>query len=199
MLTNTEDWRNLLKKFFKTIKNRMESMNQTEREVVTSKLKTLKEIESVIAKAIKKVGASKENELCKYLPMTSGGYMHHFTLKKMKKKQPDELSTLIQRYIINVEAPRAVAPKQRAARGSRKRRDQVTFSRLQMERMLNIARLAGDKEIIAVLSPKKSLATYKRELIQSIRHEKIDQELWNGYVESLNVLQSVGSFFEDKD
>ena len=175
----------------------MESMNQTEREVVTSKLKTLKEIESVIAKAIKKVGASKENELCKYLPMTSGGYMHHFTLKKMKKKQPDELSTLIQRYIINVDAPRAVAPKQRAARGSRKRRDQITFSRLQMERMLNIARLAGDKEIISVLSPKKSLATYKRELIQSVRHEKVDQELWNGYVEAINVFQSGGIFNDD--
>ncbi len=174
-------------------------MNQMEKEIVVTKPKSLKEIEEVISKAIKKVGASKENELCKYLPMTSGGYMHHFTLKKMKKKNPEELSGLIQRYIINVEAPRAVAPKQRAARGSRKRRDQVTFSRLQMERMLNIARLAGDKEIIAVLSPKKSLATYKRELIQSIRHEKIDQELWNGYVESLNVLQSVGSFFEDKD
>ena len=45
-------------------------MNQTE---VTSKLKNLKEIEAIIAKAIKKVGASKENELCKYLPMNSGG------------------------------------------------------------------------------------------------------------------------------
>ena len=162
-------------------------MNQTE---TSPKLKNLKEIEAVIVKAIKKVGASKENELCKYLPMTTGGYMHHFTLKKMKKKQPEELSTLIQRYIINVESPRAVAPKQRAARGSRKRKDQITFSRLQMERMLNIARLAGDKEIISVLSPKKSLATYKRELIQSIRHEKVDQELWNGYVESLNTQQS---------
>ena len=115
----------------------------------------------------------------------------------MKKKQPDELSSLIQRYIINVDAPRAVAPKQRAARGSRKRRDQITFSRLQMERMLNIARLAGDKEIISVLSPKKSLATYKRELIQSIRHEKIDQELWNGYVESINAIQQTSSFFDD--
>ena len=39
-----------------------------------------KEIEEVISRAIKKIGAKKENELCKYLPMKTGGYMHHFTL-----------------------------------------------------------------------------------------------------------------------
>ena len=155
--------------------------------------KQLKEIEDVIAKAIKKVGAKKENELCKYLPMTSGGYMHHFTLKKMKYKKPSELSSLIDKYIIKADKPAAVPPKSRAPRGSRKRRDQITFSRIQLERMLNIARLAGDNEIISILSPKKSLATYKRELIQSIRHERIDHELWNGYVESLNVLQNISS------
>ena len=155
------------------------------------KAKSLKEIESVIAKAIRKVGAKKENELCKYLPMSTGGYMHHFTLRKMKKKQPSELSSLIEEYIIQTDKPRAVPPKQRAPRGSRKRRDHITFSRYQLERMLNIARLAGDKEIISILSPKKSLATYKRELILMIRHGRVDQELWNGYVESVNAYQSI--------
>ncbi len=155
--------------------------------------KSLKEIEDIISRAIKKLGAKKENELCKYLPMTSGGYMHHFTLRKMKTKQPEELSGLIERFIINSDKPIIVPPKQRAARGSRKRRDQITFSRLQLERMLNIARLAGDQEIIGILSPKKSLAGYKRELIQSIRHNKIEQELWNGYVEAVHALQMLAT------
>jgi len=153
--------------------------------------KSLKELEDVIAKAIKKVGVRKENELCKYLPMTSGGYMHHFTLKKMKKKQPSKLGSLIQRYVINSNKPIIVPPKARAARGSRKRRDQINFTRVQLERMLNIARLAGDKEIISVLSPKKSLASYKRELILSIRHNKVEHDLWNGYVESINAQQAI--------
>ena len=157
----------------------------------TMKQKNIKDIEGIISKAIKKVGARKENDLCKYIPMTSGGYMHHFTLRKMKRRQPKELSTLIEKYIINVDRPAAIAPKQRAPRGSRKRRDQITFTRMQLERMLNIARLAGDKEIISILSPKKSLATYKRELMQAIRHNKVDQELWNGYVESVNALQQL--------
>jgi len=161
-----------------------------------SKTKSFKEIEEVIGKAIKKVGVRKENDLCRYLPMSNGGYMHHFTLRKMKTKQPQELSSIIEKYIINTDRPGTVAPKQRAARGSRKRRDQITFTRNQLERMLNIARLAGDKEMIAVLSPKRSLATCKRELIASIRHAKVEQELWTVYVEAVNAQQAAMTFSE---
>ena len=66
------------------------------REEVEPKTKNLKEIEDVIAKAIKKVNGRKENDLCKYIPMSSGGYMHHFTLRKMKNRQPHELGSLIE-------------------------------------------------------------------------------------------------------
>jgi hypothetical protein len=168
--------------------------NTNREEMAESKTKSFREIEDVIAKAIKKVGGRKENDLCKYLPMTSGGYMHHFTLRKMKSKQPQELGSIIEKFIINSDRPGAVAPKQRAARGSRKRRDQYTFTRNQLERMLTIARLAGDKEMVSILSPKKSLATCKRELIISIRHGKVEQELWNAYVEALNAQQTVAAY-----
>ncbi len=161
-------------------------MSVAQKEPLTESKKGSKDIEEVIAKAIKKIGARKENELCKYLPMKTGGYMHHFTLKKMKYKAPQELSSIIERFVINSDKPLIVAPKQRAARGSRKRRDHMNFTRNQLERMLNIARLAGDKEIITILSPKKSLASCKRELIQSIRHNKVEPELWNSYMEAAN-------------
>ena len=169
-------------------------MNSTREDVVEHKSKNLHEIEEIISKAIKKVGVKKENDLCRFLPMSSGGYMHHFTLKKMKTRQPHELSSMIEKFIINTEKPHTVPPKQRAARGSRKRRDQYTFTKNQLERMLNIARLAGDKEMISVLSPKKSLATCKRELIISIRHNKVDQELWNAYSEAINNQLTINSF-----
>lgn len=146
----------------------------------------MKEIEDVIAKAIKKVGAKKENELCKYIPMKTGGYMHHFTLRKMKHKAPSELLSIIEKFVIQPEKPAAVAPKQRAARGSKKRKDHLNFTRYQLERILNIARLAGDREIISVLSPRKSLAASKKELIKSIRENRVDQELWSQYAEAVN-------------
>jgi len=161
-------------------------------------VKSLNQIEDVIAKAIKKVGGRKENDLCKYLPMTSGGYMHHFKMRKMKTRHPSELSTLIEKFIISPTKPSVVKPKQRAARGSRKKRDQITFTKNQLERLLNIARQAGDKEMISVLSPKKSLLSYKRDLIQSIRNGMIDQDLWNGYVEAVQNQQAVLSFANEQ-
>jgi len=153
---------------------------------VEQKGKSLKELEDIISKAIKKVGGTKENDLCKYLPMDSGGYMHHFTLRKMKHREPQQLGTLIEKFIMKADRPSSVAPKRRAPRGSRKRRDNLSFSRMQLERMLQIARLAGDKEVISMLSPKKSLPLVKRELISSIRHGRVEQELWNSYVDCMN-------------
>lgn len=150
-------------------------------------------IEEVIAKAVKKIGGKKENELCKYLPVKTGGYMHHFTMRKMKLKQPQELALIIERFVINADKPTITAPKQRAPRGSRKRRDHLNFTRMQLERMLNIARMAGDKEIITILSPRKSLASCKRELIQSIRHNKVEQDLWSSYSEAVQAHQLAAS------
>lgn len=166
-------------------------MSFTEQETVKTNTKKLEELESVIAKAIKKVRGRKENDLCKYIPMNSGGYMHHFTLRKMKYKNPNELSSMIEKFIIKADRPLVVPPKQRAARGSRKKKDQLAFSKLQLERLLNMARLSGDKEMIALLSPKKSLAQCKRELIQSVRNGSVDHELWNAYVEAVNAQQAL--------
>ena len=166
-------------------------MSFTEEETIKANPKKLEELEGTIAKAIKKVRGKKENDLCKYIPMNSGGYMHHFTLIKMKYKKPTELSSLIEKFILAADRPLVVPPKQRAARGSRKKKDQLAFSRLQLERLLNMARLSGDKEMISLLSPKKSLAFCKRELIQSIRHGIVDHELWNGYVEAVNAQQAL--------
>lgn len=158
-----------------------------------SKVKELKELETVIAKAIKKVGGRKENDLCKYIPVSSGGYIHHFTLRKMKSKQPIELSTMIEKFIINPSRPSVVSPKQRAPRGSRKRRDHITFTKGQLDKLLSMARVSGDKEMITVLSPKKSLAACKRDLIQSVRQGVIDHELWNDYVEAGNAHQALAA------
>lgn len=149
--------------------------------------KSFAEIEHIIARAIKKAGVRKENDLCRFIPMETGGYMHHFTLKKMKTKQPRELSRLIEKFIIDSDKIHSVAPKQRAARGSRKKRDQIAFTRQQLEKMLNMAKLAGDKEMVCVLSPRRSITSCKKELISSIRQGRVEQDLWDAYVESMQV------------
>lgn len=151
---------------------------------------TEKELDSLITQALEKIGGNKENDICRYLPVPTGGYMHHFTLRKMKTESPEELGQMVQQFIMDVSEPVTVAPKKRAARGSRKRRGQITLNKTDLERMLNIARIAGDKEMIAKLTPKKSLAAIKRELIASIRQGKLEQELWNSYAEAINVQEA---------
>lgn len=158
--------------------------------VLETKSINSREIEEFIATAIKKAGVKNEKELSRFIPVSSGGYIHHFTLKKMKKKQPQELKALIEKHVINPQTLHKVAPKTRAPRGSRKRRDQISFSRDQLERMLQMARQAGDKDMVAALSPKRPLVSYKRELIASIRHNRIELELWNAYIEANNAQQA---------
>jgi hypothetical protein len=160
----------------------------------TSTKTDTKQLENLISSAVKKIGAKKENDICRYIPSLEGvGYIHHFTMRKMKTEQPEELAQMISKYILNADRPHSVKPKQRAARGSRKRRDQFLFSKNDIERMLNMARIAGDKDMIRKLTPKKDLRTVKRELISSIRHGKVDQDLWTSYVEAINLYSSLAA------
>lgn len=150
-------------------------------------------LNALIQSAIKKINGRKENDICRYLPSETGGYIHHFTMRKMKTENPEKLKQLINSYIIRADRPQSVPPKSRAARGSRKRRDQFAFTKIDLERMLNMARMAGDKEMVRKLTPKKDLRTIKRELITSIRHGHIDQELWQSYVEIVTVQATAAS------
>ena len=155
---------------------------------VTTDKKHINEIEDVISRALKKIDASHEKQLIRFLPMPGGGYMHHFTLKKMKGKQPSELKAMIEKFVIDTDKPRAVAPKQRAPRGSRKKLGKLDFTRDQLERMLELAKKAGDKEMISILTPKRPLALCKRELISSIRKNSVERSLWDAYVNAVNGL-----------
>lgn len=149
-----------------------------------------KEIEDLISKAIQKVGGKKENDICRYLPASSGGYLHHFTLRKMKNEEPKQLSEMIEKFIIKTEKPATVKPKQRAPRGSRKKKDQIYLNRNAVDRLLHLARTVGDKEAISLLTRGRSLPSAKKELIASIRQNKVDVDLWNAYVEAINAHHS---------
>lgn len=144
-----------------------------------------KDLETLIDSAIKKIGGKKENDLCRYIPISSGGYIHHFTMRKMKHENPKLLSDMIKKHIMHSDKPHTVPPKQRAARGSRKRRDQLLFSKEDIDKLLQMARLTGDKEMVRKLTPRKEFRQVKRELIASIRHNRIENELWNIYVEAI--------------
>jgi hypothetical protein len=143
-----------------------------------------KKLEEGMVHALKKVGGSNENRICRYLPV-NGGYMHHFTLRKMKHEQPDALYEMIKKYIINPEKPQTVRPKQRAARGSKKKKDQIILSHNALERVIQLAKKANDLDIIRMLLPKKDLKSIKKELVQCIKKNVINYTLWNSFIEAL--------------
>ncbi len=149
----------------------------------------LKELQSLIENAIKKISGSKENDVCKFLPVEGGGYMHHFTLRKMKTEDPKGLKKMIDQYIMTSSKPRRVPHKPRRPRGSRKRHDMIALTRGELERVLGHLRSAGDQEMTAKLSPRRSLAQLKRELIRSIRNDDANNELWTSYREAIMAQQ----------
>jgi hypothetical protein len=149
-----------------------------------------KKLELLIKEAVRKLGVSKENDICPYIPINTGGHIHHFTMKKMKTVTPAELAGMISQYILQVDRPVKVSPKKRAARGLHKQKNRYVFSPQELQRLRNIARLAGDKEMISRLSPKTDHQTIKRMLISSIKRDRVDQELWSNYADSVTMISS---------
>ena len=143
------------------------------------------ELDALMSKALRKIKGTKENDICKYLPF-NGGYMHHFTLRKLKSESPKELSKMIDQYILDPVSPKRVPHKPRKPRGSRKRPDLINLTRDELDRLLSHVRHAGDHEIAAKFSRKRSIAQIKKALVASIRRHEVDHEMWNAYVEAVS-------------
>jgi hypothetical protein len=112
-------------------------------------------VEATVAAAAKKVNAKKENDICRYLPGPKGGYIHHFSMRKMKHEDPEQLLQMLNKYILNPSSPNKLPPKPRAPRGSRKRRDHLPLTKQDIDLLLFLARQNGQKDIVRKLTPKK--------------------------------------------
>lgn len=173
-------------------------MNTATQSLATTKEHAL--LKTTITDALKKLGEDKELSLCHYIPALEGsGYIHHFTLRKLKREEPSRLTAMINEHIITPQNPRTVPPKARAPRGSRKRKDALSLNHNAVERLLYLARNAGDNEAIALLQPQRSLANCKRELVQAIRRNRIDQSLWNCYVETIRAIEGMNAAIDDQE
>jgi hypothetical protein len=136
--------------------------------------------EELIQKALKKIGGDKEKDICKYLPAETEGYMHHFTLRKIKKTNPKELFSLIQEFILETPSPRPIDPKPRARRNK-----SLSLNQADLKLILKLAQKTGDKHLLSKLGAKLSLPRIKRELIKSIKEDRVEEELWYSYVQAV--------------
>jgi hypothetical protein len=80
--------------------------------ITTQKEESQLRIEDYISKAMKKVGVTAPNQLCKFIPY-EGGHLHHFTMDKLKKKNQERLEEMLKTYIFDKNAPKPFPPKNR--------------------------------------------------------------------------------------
>jgi hypothetical protein len=158
-------------------------MSATQQLKTNGKSFDVKQLVSLIDRAAKKVNARKENDICRYIPSPTGGHIHHFTMKKMKKQDPEQLASWISQWILNTEKPLKVTPKSRAPRGSRKRFGHLPLTKQDIDTLLLLCSRSGEKEIVRKLAPKKDLKGIKKELIASIKHSEVREDLWHYYAD----------------
>ena len=150
---------------------------------------TQQNLDTAIEKALQKIQGNKEKEVCRYLPGPRGGYIHHFTFKKLKAKEPAKCLALIEEFILNVAEPRELDPTPRAPRGLNRNSNQIKLPNEMVNRIIQIAREAGDHSLLSKLLAGRPLNQVKRDLIRSIRDNKANQELWEAYKQAIMVTE----------
>lgn len=142
-------------------------------------------LNAAIESALKKIRAKKEKEMCRYLPGPRGGYIHHFTFKKLKEKDPEKCLSLVEEFILNPPTPRELEPTPRAPRGLNRTNNQIKLPNEMVNRIIQIARESGDNSLLSKILAARPLNQVKRDLIRSIRENRANQELWEAYKEAV--------------
>ena len=140
------------------------------------------EIDSTIAQATKKAKVSSMNELCKYIPDEDGYRMHHFSLKKLKQADPSKLATLLNKNILE---PQSLKEIQGRPRTPGKKKAKLDLGAAEIQALLKLARQSNNTALVEKLQSSLPFSALKKQMLQSIKDEKIDIELWNSYVEFL--------------
>lgn len=112
-------------------------------------------LEYLIQKAILKVNGKNEAGLCRFIPFKSGGYIHYFTLRKMKQQNPEKLYDLIQTHIIQPINPQEVAVKSLELSPTYREKRLFTITETEMDRIIALAKQALDFEFLKIMQLKQ--------------------------------------------
>ncbi|NGX62197.1 MAG: hypothetical protein K940chlam9_01691 [Chlamydiae bacterium] len=99
-------------------------------------------LKETVEQAMEKIGASKESELCRYLPSSEGGYIHHFTYNKLKKTSPIECVDLLEEFILKNKNPKQLDPRPRARRKTKQ--PELNLPSDMFNQVLKLAKEAND-------------------------------------------------------
>ena len=144
-----------------------------------------KEIETAIQKAMQKVHVKSELLLSRFIPGKNGHREHHLTIAKIKKNQPQQLLKLLEKYILSEKNPKAFPSPPRLRRESKT--VQVSLTRDQVARLIEIVKASGDQELFKILASFQSPSAIKQQVKKMIsegNYEPALMELYNNLVAS---------------
>ncbi len=142
------------------------------------------DLENLIETALQKIGGNNINALCRFIPNEEGYCLHHFTLHKLKRRNPPALVAMLEKYILHVEKPSKLQPQRRAPRGSGTQKHTISLTRGDVSRIAEICRKEAP-DIYQKLSPSRSLPRIKKELIRSIQNDELKKELWDAFADAV--------------
>ncbi len=144
-------------------------------------------LEKSIKKALARTNSKNELDLRKYIPSQAddkSGYLHHFSLNKMKKTNPEQLNKLIEEFILTPPSPKPIAG------GKRNQKSRFPRSESSMLiKLINIALKSGDQDAVRYLIEKCSIKEIRHAFIRTLMERKIDEQLWEAYKASVRSSQ----------
>lgn len=151
------------------------------------------DIKTVISMSMNKLSVDKEINLCRYIPDINGnGHIHHFTFKKMRSKNPEELAALLNQYILQKSKPVMMPVKNRVRKHKKGAfmGGKIHLGKCELCRIIELIKQAGENKIAQKLLPygASELLWSKKQIRHAIRNNvPIDLKL----VEEYNALTSM--------
>lgn len=144
-------------------------------------------IDLKIKEAMEKIGIDSEVKLCRYMPGEDYiSHMHHFSFNKFKKKDPQYLADLIDKYILSASSFKQFPSRQRSTRNTLLN---TNFSCPEIMKCLleNTLNSKDNQSIIENLNGNKDIyiSEVKQFLNSSIKHNKSIDPSWVSIYNSL--------------
>lgn len=146
---------------------------------------SLDELDLLLTRAQQKVNAPNVHELSKYLPSKDGFYMHHFSMMKLKKTNPEKLKSLIEKFILQVENPVKLQIKPRNSKKPKKSAP-LNLGLSELQALIELAEHSNNSALAEKLRTNLPFSAIKQEMLRCIREERVDLKLWNSYVGVIN-------------
>ena len=122
--------------------------------------------------AMAKLNLSNEAHLSHYIPDEEGRRLHHLTIKRLKKENPKQLRGMLEKFILFPDKPQLLPTRIRQGK-----QISISFSRSQLNQLIDVVTASGDEDLINLLRPYQSFEEVQRQFKQMASNGEFDPVL----------------------